>query len=112
MRGFECLKPELNWYGLPAPMYLAKGMLASEERNWDEAVRCFAEAVAINRQYELPWDEAKSIYEWGLMYKNRGMKDDHKGTFEKLDKAMVIFQRIGAKRDVEKVIAEKVALMG
>jgi tetratricopeptide (TPR) repeat protein len=111
-RGFDLLKPELNWYGLPAPMYLAQGMLASEKRNWDEALKCFAEAVAINRKYELPWDEAKSFYEWGLMYINRGKKDDHEEAIEKLDTAMVLFQRIGAKRDTEKVMAEKVALTG
>ncbi len=111
-RGFELLKPELNWYGLPAPMYLAKGMLASEKQSWDEAVECLAEAVAINRQYELPWDEAKSLYEWGLMYINRGTKADHNEALEKLEKAKVIFQRIDAKRDIEKVIAEKMKLTG
>jgi predicted ATPase len=111
-RGFNLLKPDLNWYGLPAPMYLAKGMLASEKRNWDEAIKCYAEAVGINRQYELPWDEAKSLYEWGLMYINRGTKEDREAAIEKLDTALAIFQRIDAKRDIEKVIAEKMTLIG
>jgi tetratricopeptide (TPR) repeat protein len=111
-RGFELLKPDLNWYGLPAPMLLAKGMLASEKRNWDEAAASFDEAVAINRKYELPWDEARSLYEWGLMYINRGTKDDREEAIEKLDASMVIFQRIDAKKDIEKVTAEKVTLAG
>ena len=60
-RGFELLKPDQNWYGLPAPMYLAKGMLATARKDWGTAAESFDKAIQINRQYQLPWDEAKTL---------------------------------------------------
>jgi len=104
-RGFELLKPEQNWYGLPAPMYTAKGMLASNNKNWDEAEKSFETAVEINRRYQLPWDEAKALYGWGLMHRARGKAGDREKARERLGSALEIFQRVEAKKDVEKVLA-------
>ncbi|MFQ5828616.1 MAG: AAA family ATPase [Candidatus Methylomirabilia bacterium] len=106
-RGFELLKPDQNWYGLPAPMYLAQGILASAGKNWDEAGKSFDKAVAINRRYELPWDEAKVLYEWGQMLLARGKAGDRENARGKLDSALEIFQRVAARKDVEKVLAQK-----
>jgi len=103
--GFDLLKPDQNWYGLPAPVYLAKGMVASAQRNWDEAAASFEKALAINRQYQLPWDEAKVLYEWGLMHLARGKAGDRESAREKLNRSLEIFQHVGAKKDVEKVLA-------
>lgn len=106
-RGFELMKPDQNWYGLPAPVYLAKGMLASARKEWRTATDCFDRAVQINRQYQLPWDEAKTLYERGLMYLARGSKGDHDKAHENLDEALAIFQKVGAKKDAEKVLRKK-----
>jgi len=106
-RGFELMKPEQNWYGLPAPMYLARGMLAAAHKDWDTATDSFERAVQINRQYQLPWDEAKTLYEWGLMYLARGGKGDRDKAHEDLDEALAIFQKVGAKKDAEKVLRKK-----
>jgi tetratricopeptide (TPR) repeat protein len=106
-RGFELMKPGQNWYGLPAPMYLSKGMLATAQRNWRTAAESFDKAIQINRQYQLPWDEAKDLYERGLMYLARGRKADREKAHEDLDKALAIFQKVGAKKDVEKVLRKK-----
>jgi len=103
-RGFELLKPDRNWYGLPAPLHTAKGVLASSQRKWVEAEKSFDKAVAINRQYELPWDEARALYEWGTMY---GQSKKKEAAYEKLDKAMALFTKVGAKKDVEKTEAAK-----
>ncbi len=72
-RGFELMKPNQSWYGLPAPMYLARGMLAAAPKDWDTATDSFDKAIEINRQYQLPWDEARTLYERGLMYLARGI---------------------------------------
>ncbi len=105
--GFNLLQTDRNWYGLSAPMYLAKGMLASAQKKWDEADKSFSEAVIINQQYELPWDAAKTLHEWGLMYAH---KRDKESAYEKLDEALALFQKIGAKKDVEKTLAAKESL--
>ncbi|OGO61821.1 MAG: hypothetical protein A2Z36_03820 [Chloroflexi bacterium RBG_19FT_COMBO_48_23] len=106
-RGFELLKPDQNWYGLPAPMYLAKGMLATARKDWGTAAQSFDKSIQINRQYQLPWDEAKTLYERGLMYLARGRKVDREKAHEDLDEALAIFQKVGAKKDVEKVLRKK-----
>ena len=66
-RGFELLKPDQNWYGLPAPIYMAKGMLATQKQDGKTATEFFEKAIHLNRQYQLPWDEAKTFYELGMM---------------------------------------------
>ncbi len=106
-RGFELMKPEQNWYGLPAPIYLAKGMLAVARKDWDTATRSFDKAIQVNRQYQLPWDEAKTLYERGLMYLARGGQGDRNKAHKDLDEALAIFQKVGAKKDAQKVLRKK-----
>jgi tetratricopeptide (TPR) repeat protein len=106
-RGFELMKPDQNWYGLPAPMYLARGMLSAVRKDWDTATESFDKAIQINRQYQLPWDEASTLYERGLMYLARGGKGDRDKAHEYLDEALAIFQKVGAKKDAEKVLRKK-----
>jgi tetratricopeptide (TPR) repeat protein len=109
-RGFELLKPDRNWYGLAAPLYMAKGMFASTHQNWDEAVHCFDSALVINRQYQLPYDEAKGLYEWGRMYLARNGAGDRENARRKFESALEIFQRVGARRNVDQVLASTRAL--
>lgn len=106
-RGFEVMKPNQNWYGLPAPMHLARGMLATVRKDWGTATESFDKAIQINRQYQLPWDEARTLYERGLMYLARGGRGDRDKAHEDLDEALAIFQKVGAKKDAEKVLRKK-----
>ncbi len=88
-------------------MYLARGMLAAAGQDWGTAVESFDKSVQINRQYQLPWDEAKTLYERGLMHLAHGRKGDREKAREGLDEALGIFQRVGARKDVEKVLRQK-----
>jgi tetratricopeptide (TPR) repeat protein len=106
-RGFELMKADQSWYGLPAPMHLARGMLSAVRKDWDTATESFDKAIQINRQYQLPWDEASTLYERGLMYLARGGKGDRDKAHEYLDEALAIFQKVGAKKDAEKVLRKK-----
>jgi tetratricopeptide (TPR) repeat protein len=106
-RGFELMKPGQNWYGLPAPVYLAKGTLATARRDWDTATDSFDKAIEINRQYQLPWDEARTLYERGLIYLTRGGQGDRDKAHKDLDEALAVFQKVGARKDVEKVLRKK-----
>ena len=106
-RGSALMKPDQNWYGLPAAVNLAKGVLATAQKEWATATESFGKAVKINRQYQLPWDEAKTLYERGLMYLARGGNGDRDKAHEDLDSALAIFQKVGAKKDAEKVLRKK-----
>jgi tetratricopeptide (TPR) repeat protein len=106
-RGFELTKPDQRWYGLPAPMYLARGMLAAAQKHWDTAIDSFDKAIEINRKYQLPWDEARTLYERGLMYLSRLDQGDREKAHEDMDEALAIFQKVGAKKDAEKVLRKK-----
>jgi hypothetical protein len=86
-------------------------MLATEVQDWKTATQFFEKAINVNRQYQLPWDEAKTNYEWGMMYLARGQGGDPENVREKFECALEIFQRIGAKKDVEKVLAKKELLV-
>jgi tetratricopeptide (TPR) repeat protein len=106
-RGFELMKPDQNWYGLPAPMYLARGMLATARKEWDTATESFDKAIEINRQYQLPWDEARTLHERGSMYLARAGQGDRDKAHQDLDEALATFQKVGARKDVEKVLRKK-----
>jgi len=106
-RGFELMKPDQNWYGLPGPIYMARGMLATARKDWDTGTKSFDRAIQINRQYRLPWDEARTLYERGLMYLARGGQGDRDKAHEDLDEALAVFQKCSAKKDVEKVLRKK-----
>jgi len=101
------MNPDQNWYGLPAPIYLAKGMLATAQKDWDTAIDSLDKAIQINQQYQLPWDEGRTLYERGLMYLARGGQGDRDKAHEDLDEALAIFQKVGAKKDAEKVLRKK-----
>ena len=106
-RGFELLNPDQNWRGLPSPIYLAKAMLETKQRNWAIATKFFDKAIHINRQYELLWDEAKTNYEWGKMYLARNQKGDTKIASEKFSLSIDIFTGIGAKKYVDKAVSKR-----
>lgn len=106
-RGFELLRPGLNWYGLPAPLWLAQGMLATGQGRWEEAARAFEQAISLNRQFGLPYDEAKAWRERGLMYLARGRKGDRERAQAEMDSSLKLFEAVGAQKDVERILARK-----
>jgi class 3 adenylate cyclase/tetratricopeptide (TPR) repeat protein len=110
-RGFELLKPDQNWYGLAAPLYLVKAMLAAKERSWDMAAEYFAKADQLNLKFGLPWDEAKTNYEWSKMLVARAQRDDEKNARKKHSRANDVLQRLGIEDDaVKRLIEESVSI--
>jgi class 3 adenylate cyclase/tetratricopeptide (TPR) repeat protein len=105
-RGFDLLEPNRGWYGLPAPLWLARGMLASTQGGWDEAARAFEHAISINRQYGLPYDEAKVLREYGRMYAARDGEGDPARAAVKREESAKLFEAVGA-QDIERIAARK-----
>lgn len=106
-RAREILASGQDWRGLAAEVYMAEGAHAAAEKKWHEADSAFQKAVEINRQYHLPYYEATSLFEWGQMYLARNGAGDQERGMQLLDEALGIFQRIQAKKMVEKVLSRK-----
>jgi ATP/maltotriose-dependent transcriptional regulator MalT len=102
-RAREILSLSTDWLGLEAEVRLAEGTLATAEQRWPEAEAAFQQAVAINRQYHLLYYEAQSLLECGQMYLSRNGLGDQERGMALLDQALAIFQRIQARKMVEKV---------
>jgi tetratricopeptide (TPR) repeat protein len=99
-----------EWRGLAAEVRLSDGILATCEKRWQEALDAFQKAVEINRQYHLPYYEARSLFEWGQMHISRNTTGDRERGMQLLGESLDIFQRIQAKKMVEKVLARKQVL--
>jgi tetratricopeptide (TPR) repeat protein len=88
---------------------MLKGMLFKEQRNWEESVQHFekglAESKSLNAEKWYTHFRADFLYEYGSMYLERNTGDDKEKAMNLFDQALGIFQRMGAKKDVEKVEA-------
>jgi tetratricopeptide (TPR) repeat protein len=102
-RASELLGAARNWYGLVAPLHCARGRIATARARWDEAIECFQAAIAVDRQYELPWDQAKALQSLGLTHLARDRAGDRERARWAFDQAAEIFRRVGAAKDLEKV---------
>lgn len=109
-RAREIVSNGEDWRGLLAKVHLAEGILATAKKKWQEAEDAFRKAAEINQKYHLPYYEAKSIFEWGQMYLSRNAPGDRERGMGLLDGALAIFQKIQAKKMVEKVLAHKQVL--
>jgi DNA-binding CsgD family transcriptional regulator len=104
-RARELFSLSPDWFGLAAEVRLAEGVMATAQQRWPEAEAAFQQAVAINQQYHLPYYEARSLLEWGQMYFGRNGRGDREMGTEFLDQAVAIFQRVQAKKMVEKALS-------
>jgi class 3 adenylate cyclase len=91
---------------------VAQAILFTARGHWTEAEQAFDEALAIARRYGLPWDEARALHQRALMHLARGDKRDRQKAVALLDQAIAIYQRMGAKKDVELVLADKLQAQG
>jgi predicted ATPase len=96
-----------DWRGLMGEVHLAEGILSIAERRWEEAKRAFQKAVEIHRRYRLSYYEARALFEWARMYILRNGRGDRKLATELLDCSLNLFEKINAKKMVEKVQAHK-----
>lgn len=105
-RGFELMDGGRKWYGLPSPLFLARGALLASRKGWEDAERSFESALAINRQYRLPYDAAKVHLAWGRMHLARNGSEDRSAARGKFDSALALAKAVGAKKLVDEVSAQ------
>jgi len=76
-----------------------QSMVLGQQRRWEEADGVLAKAVSLAQAMPYPYAEARARYEHGRMLTERAEVQPAR---EQLEQALVIFQRLGAKNDVEK----------
>jgi predicted ATPase len=90
---------------------LLKGMLFRDQKNWEQSIRHFEESLqgykSINAQKWYVFQFAELLYEYGIMYLDRNEEGDKEKAYSLLNQALVIYQKIDAKKKIEKIIAKK-----
>jgi Nif-specific regulatory protein len=74
----------------------SEARLAILQHDPDRADECFAAAVRSFEELEVPFEYARSLYEWGVRTGNPEI------AVERLDRALVAFERLGAATDFER----------
>jgi tetratricopeptide (TPR) repeat protein len=95
-----------DWLGRAGLVERAEGVLAAAQRR--NFAPHFEKSVAILKRYCLPWDEADTLYHWGLALNAAG---EHAQVNEKLDGAIEIYRRHGGgQRWIDRVEAARASM--
>jgi tetratricopeptide (TPR) repeat protein len=86
-------------------------MLLRSQRKWEESIeyfeKGFQEFEALSaRRWNVYWFARMVLSEYARLYLERDQEGDRKKAHSLLDQALEIFQKIGAKKDVEKAEAQ------
>jgi tetratricopeptide (TPR) repeat protein len=89
---------------------MLKGMLLREQKDWEQSGQHFEnslkECKSMSYQKWHVWQFAELLYEYGLMHLERNQPGDKEKARDLLNQALEIFQKMGAKKDIEKVEAK------
>jgi KaiC/GvpD/RAD55 family RecA-like ATPase len=89
---------------------LLKAMLFREQKKWELSIQHFEKSLQEAKALDVPkwnvFEYAEILYEYGLMYLERNREDDRETAFSPLNQALGIYQHIGAKKRIEKVISK------
>jgi len=96
---------------LVATADVLRAMLFRAEKRWEESIEYFEKSV---REMEAlgarRWDVysfARMLYEYARVYLERDQEGDREKADKLLNQALEIFQKLDAKKDIEKIIAKK-----
>jgi tetratricopeptide (TPR) repeat protein len=88
--------------GAPEPIIEAlrvRAMALSRQQRWDEARECLERALQLLEQTPIPYARGRVLYTYGHMLSDR---DDRTLARARLEEALEIFQRLGARPYVER----------
>jgi tetratricopeptide (TPR) repeat protein/KaiC/GvpD/RAD55 family RecA-like ATPase len=88
----------------------ARAVLLCAEKKWSESVELFEKSLREYedlgaRQWNVYWLAKCVLYPYALVYLERDQPGDREKADKLLDQALEIFQKMGAKRDIERVEA-------
>ena len=89
-----------------------RGMLLRAQKKWEESIEHFEKSLqeyeSINARRWLLYHFAKfCLSEYARVYLERDQKGDREKAHNLLNQALEIFQKMGAKKEIEKIIAKK-----
>jgi len=89
-----------------------RAMLFRAQKKWEESIEHFEKSLhefeALNvRRWNVYWFAKIWLCEYARMYLERDHKGDREKALNLLNQALEIFQKMGAKKDIEKIIAKK-----
>jgi len=82
------------------------------QKKWDESIKLFEKSLqeweALDGRKWFVWFFARFVlFEYARVYLERDQEGDREKAHSLLNQALEIFEKIGAKKDIEKVIAKK-----
>jgi tetratricopeptide (TPR) repeat protein len=90
---------------------MLRAMVFREHKNWEQSIQHFEKSLqgykSLNAQKWQVHQFAELLYEFGLMYLDRNEEDDKEKAYSLLNQALAIYQRVDAKKKIEKIIAKK-----
>jgi len=89
-----------------------KAMVLRAQKKWDESIKLFEKNLqeweALDaRKWAIYFLARCVLFEYARVYLERDQEGDREKAHNLLNQALEIFQKIGAKKDIEKVIAKK-----
>jgi tetratricopeptide (TPR) repeat protein len=98
--------------GRELPGFLAdalwiNGMVLIRQGRHDKAQQVLSEGLALARSMPFPYMEARILEQLGILQTQRGEPEQAQTRWEE---SLAIFQRLGAKKDVERLESERAAL--
>jgi len=89
-----------------------RAALLRAQKKWDESIKLFEKSLqqceALDaRNWDVYSFARYVLWEYAQVYLERGQEGDREKAHSLLNQALEIFQKIGAKKDVERVIAKK-----
>jgi serine/threonine protein kinase/tetratricopeptide (TPR) repeat protein len=90
---------------------MMKAMLFREQKNWEQSIQHFEKSLqeckSLNAQKWHVIQFAELLYEYGLMYLERNEEGDKEKASSLLNQALEIYQKMDAKKKIEKIIEKK-----
>jgi len=84
-----------------------KAMLFREKKNWEQSIQHFEKSLqgckSLNAQKWYVHMFAEILYEYGLMYLDRDEEGDKERAHSLLNQALAVYQKMDAKKKIEKV---------
>jgi len=89
-----------------------RGMLFRAQKKWKESIEHFEKSLQHNealkaRQWNVYWFAKMVLCEYARVYLERNQEGDREKAHNLLNQALEIFQKLGAKKDIEKTVAKK-----
>jgi tetratricopeptide (TPR) repeat protein len=76
-----------------------QGMVLIRHGQWEEAQRSLEAAASLARSMPYPYAEAHALCEYGVLHAKKGEPQRARG---RLEEALAIFRRLGARKDLER----------